>query len=310
MIRIVIATIRRPTTLALLLIALVAGCGGGDGEDEARSVVFAYDETAPTRLQDAGRVNRDYPIAVRDVSFAVSGGRTEAFVAVPPGDEPKPAVVYLHGAGGDRSELLVPATWLAARGAVTLALTAPSGAADRTQESGADALRREHSLVVSDVVAVRRALDVLAARPDVDADRLGFVGYSAGARTGAILAGVEPRLDALVLMSAGAAPVEDYVSAAPAELKDDVERLLGQIDPLRYAALDGDRVVLLQIGRSDEVVPAEALEAIEEAMSGAEVRRYDAGHSLNDSAYRDQLEWLTGELDITGPAVPGAQTGP
>ena len=304
----VFETFRRPAILVLLL-GVLAGCGGGDGE-ETSSSVFAYDGTAPARLQDSGRVNQDYPIAVHDVSFAVPGGRAQAFLAVPPGEEPKPAVVYLHGQGGDRSALLVPATWLAARGAVTLALSAPSSSAQRTEATGVAGLREERDLAVADVVAVRRALDALAARADVDADRLGFVGYSAGARTGAVLAGVEPRLDALVLMSAGASPVAEYVAAAPAELKDDVETVLGEIDPLRYAALAGDRAVLLQIGRSDEVVPAEALEAMVESMSDAEVRRYDAGHSLNDAAYREHLEWLAGELEITGPPVPGTQTSP
>ena len=301
----------RPAALALLLTALLAGCGGEEeAAEEARPSVFAYSRSAPQRLEDAGRVNDDYPIAVHDVSFAVPGGRVDGFLAVPPGAARKPAAVYLHGQGGDRSELLVPATWLAARGAVTLALTTPSAAAGPTQVGGLEGLRRDRDLAVADVVAVRRALDVLAARPDVDADRLGFVGYSAGARTGAILAGVEPRLHALVLMSAGASPVAEYVEAAPAELKADVEALLGEIDPLRYAALSGDRVVLLQHGSSDEIVPADALEGLAEAMSGAEVREYDAGHSLNDAAYREHLEWLSEELEIAGPPVPGAQTGP
>ena len=294
----------------LLLAALLAGCGGGDDGADAESAVFAYDESVPTEVRDAGRVNRDYPIEVRDVSFAVPGGRAEGFLIVPPGDDPKPGVVYLHGQGGDRSEMLVPATWLSARGAVVLALSAPSGAAEPTRETGAEALQRERDLVVGDVVAARRALDVLAERPDVDEERLGFVGYSAGARTGAILAGVEPRLSALVLMSAGAAPVEDYVEAAPEELKEEVERVLGEIDPLRYAAVEGDRAVLLQIGRKDEVVPPAGLQAVEDAMVGAEVRRYDAGHALNDVAFREHLEWLEGELEIPGPPVPGAQTGP
>ena len=300
----------RTTILALLLAASLAGCGGGDDGPDAESVVFAYDESVATSVQDAGRVNRDYPIEVRDVSFAVPGGRAQAFLVVPPGQEPKPAVVYLHGQGGDRSELLVPATWLAGRGVVTLALTAPSATATRTQAVGVDGLREERDLAVADVVAVRRALDVLAARPDVDPERLGFVGFSAGARTGAILAGVEPRLGALVLMSAGASSVAEYVAAAPAELKDDVESVLSEIDPLLYAAVEGDRAVLLQNGRSDEVVPAEALAAVADATADAELREYDAGHSLNDVAYREHLEWLSDELELTGAPVPGAQTGP
>jgi dienelactone hydrolase len=306
----VVGTIRRLAIVPLLLSAFLVGCGGAEQAPDARTSVFAYDGSAPLRIEDAGRVNPGYPIAVRDVSFAAPGGRVSAFLAVPPGDGRKPAVVYVHGQGGDRSELLVPATWLAARGAVALALTAPSVVADRTQTGGLDGLRRDRDLAVADVVAVRRALDLLAARPDVDADRLGFVGYSAGARTGAVLAGVEPRLDALVLMSAGASPVADYVDAAPTALEDDVEALLGEIDPLRYVALRGDRVVLLQNGRRDEVVPRDALEEVVDATSGAEVRWYDAGHALNDAAYREHLAWLTRELAITGPPVAGAQTGP
>ena len=47
------------------------------------------------------------------------------------------------------------------------------------------------------------------------------------------LAGVEPRLHALVLMSGGATPVAAYAEQAPAELREDVTRILGQADPLR-----------------------------------------------------------------------------
>lgn len=301
----VLGRCRRAATV-LLLAAVIAGCGGTDEPTSA----FGYDSSAPLRVEDAGRVNPDYPVAVHDVSFETPSGRVQGYLAAPPGDQRRPALVYLHGQGGDRSEQLVPATWLAARGAVTLTLTAPSSVAGPAQERGIDGLRRQRDLAVADVVAVGRALDLLEARSDVDSDRLGFVGYSAGARTGAVLAGVEPRLDALVLMSAGASPVAEYVEAAPAELRDDVEAVLREIDPLRYAAVEGDRAVLLQNGEQDEVVPRAALEAVVDAMSGAEVSWYDAGHGLNDEAYREQLDWLTEKLAISGPSVAGAETGP
>ena len=299
----------RLTIIWLLAAALLTGCGGG-GDGGSDDSLFAYDDSEPVDVQDAGRINRDYPIAVQDVSFAVPGGRVSGYLVVPPGERPKPAVVYLHGQGGDRSELLLPATWLAARGAVTLAITAPSAVAERPEVGVVEGLQRERDLTVADVVAVRRGLDMLAERPDVDPERLGLVGYSAGARTGAILAGVEPRLDALALMSAGAAPVETYVAQAPDEFRNDVEAVLREIDPLHYVSLEGERAVLLQNGNRDEVVPRDALEEVVNAASGAEVRRYDAGHALNDEAYRDQLEWLGGELEITGAPIAGAQTGP
>ena len=61
----------------------------------------------------------------------------------------------------------------------------------------------------------------------------GFVGWSGGARTGALLSGVETRIGAFVLMSGGAAPVSAYASQAPAGLRPDVRRVLGPVDPLR-----------------------------------------------------------------------------
>ena len=56
------------------------------------------------------------------------------------------------------------------------------------------------------MVAVRRAVDLLRAGREVDPNRIGLVGWSLGARVGAVTAGVEPRLHAVVLMSGGAMP--------------------------------------------------------------------------------------------------------
>ena len=95
---------------------------------------------------DRGVVNHGYPIAVHDVSFTSSGKRVDAMLVVPPGKGPFPAVVYLHGTGGDRTELLVPATWMAARGVVALTITMPelgTTTGTASQKDGRLALRDE-----------------------------------------------------------------------------------------------------------------------------------------------------------------------
>src|SRR5207247_1944936 len=141
-----------------------------------------------------------------------------------------------------------------------------------------------------DVVAVRRAVDLLARRSDVDPRRIGFVGWSAGAHTGAILAGVEPRLHALVLMSGGAAPVEVYAELARPALRPLVRRYLGSIDPLHYIHLARSSSLFLEDGRSDSVVPRAALRSLARAAPhGTRIRWYEAGHALDAAAYRDQL---------------------
>jgi dienelactone hydrolase len=293
---------------------LAAGCGGAAKRSApAAGTPFDYRVSLPLAVRDAGRANGAYPIAVRDVSYAVPGGRVQAYLAVPPRRGRVPAVVYLHGAGGDRAQLLLPAAWAAARRAVSLTLTLPSSAAG-SRPAGltpAQSLALDRRQFVADVVAVRRAVDLLRRRSDVDPGHIGLVGWSYGGKIGAVLAGVEPRIRAFVLISAGATPVSAYVAQAPAQLRPEVRRVLTQIDPLRWIAHARPGSILLQDGRKDTVVPRTALLALAKAAPrGTVVRWYPAGHGLTIAAYRDQLDWLARKLGIRGPAVAGAKTGP
>ncbi len=293
--------------IAVLLAVAVAACGSAVDEGP-----FRYDAALPLATSDRGVVDDDYPIAVHDLSFSSESDTVDAFLAVPPAGEQRPAVVYVHGAGSTRDSMIGPALWLAARGAVTLAITAPSTTLGTAAAGSAlERLRLQRALEVRDVIAIRRAVDLLAGREDVDPDRLGFVGWSAGARAGAILSGVEPRLRALVLISGGSARVSEFVQAAPAELRAEVEETMSSIDPLRYVARARPGSLLLQAGRRDAVIPREALQALIDASpDGTDVRWYDAGHALGPVAYRDHMRWLEEHLGIEGPAVPGAKTGP
>jgi dienelactone hydrolase len=292
--------------LALVLVA--AGCSSSSSRRSAPPQPFSYDEFAPLGYVDHGRVNtRKYPLAVHDVSYSSGGGRVAAYLVLPPGRGPHPAVVFVHGAGGDRRELLVQAGWLAARNVVTLAITAPSTTRKSLPATPAEILAETRAAAVADVVAVRRAVDLLQRLGVVDPKRIGYVGWSAGARTGAVLAGVEPRLRALVLLSAGAARVSAYVAAAPPSLRPQVRGVLGSIDPLRYVARARPGSLLLEDGRRDEIVPRYALQnVVHAAPRGTAVRWYDTAHALDRKAYRDAFAWLARKLPILGPPVRGA----
>jgi dienelactone hydrolase len=289
----------RRLAIGLALAVLAAGCGGGDdaaAPTASRPSPFAYDDSAPLRLVERSSARRE-GLLERELTFAVAGGPPVAATLVKrPGAQRKAGVVYLHGAGGSRRDMLPLARRVARRGAVALALDQPEPGAAESRLSGIAALEAQERVTARAVVAVRRAVDLLLSE-GVDTERLGVVGWSGGARVAALAAGAEPRFDAAVLMSAGALPVSRYVAAAPPELRADVRRVLGTVDPLRWLRRTRAEL-LLQNGRDDEIVPREALVTLANAAPrGRVLRWYDAGHALNERAYDDQLAWLAARLD-------------
>jgi dienelactone hydrolase len=305
--------------VAVLVACALAGggCGGGDSQPASSpppaspAGLFEYDHAAPLSFMDRGRVNERSPIVVRDVSYVSRGRTVRAFLVLPPGRGPFPAVVYAHGSGEDRLAFVGVAAWLVARGAVAITVDQPSPQGPDPQPDALTALRRQRDRAARSVVDFRRAIDVLVTLPQVDDERIGFVGFSAGARIGAVLAGVERRIKAFVLMSGGARPVEEYVSVLQPGLRTQASQLLRAVDPLRFVREARPAELLFQNGRRDELVPQPALRALAAAARDPkEVRWYQAGHGLNVQAYRDQLDWLSKQLRIAGPPAHGASTGP
>jgi dienelactone hydrolase len=261
-------------------------------------LTFGYDRAAPLRYADRGVVKRDGSVDVRDVSFASGRHRVSGYLVERPGTKRRPGVVLVHGSGGDRRELLAKAVTLARRGLVALTITEPSTAdPPPAATSVRTALAQARSLTVDDVVAVRRAADVLTSLPQVDAQRLGYLGWSAGAKTGTFVAASDRRFRALALLSAGADKLSAFVAAAPPSFRALVRRQLGSVDPLRYIALARPGTLRLEDGSRDAVVPHRALaNMIAAAPARTSVGWYPAGHALNERAYSAAFGWLVTKL--------------
>jgi len=219
----------------------------------------------------------------------------EGFLVDPGGTSRRPGVVLVHGSGGDRRELLPQALALARAGIVALTLTEPSSAHPPPPATTLEELlRRTASTQAADVAAIRAAASFLASRPDVDAARLGYLGWSSGAKLGAFVTG---RFRALALLSAGAQPVAAFVAAAPSGARAEVRSALTPLDPIRAIAHARPGQLLLEDGLRDEVVPRAALRnVVRAAPHGTDVRWYAAGHALNARAYADARAWLRARL--------------
>lgn len=284
-----------------LLVALVAACGGGEKSDVPSQ--FSYDDSKPLDVQDKPTSFGTNDVRVDDISFTGPGNtRLNAYLLMPSGSKGRhPAVIYAHGAGGNRQELLDEAMKMADEGAVTLTLDmiySPSRA--RPLPEGMAGARANSKLEQEAVKEVRRAVDLLQSRDDVDGDQIGYVGWSAGARMGALVSGVEHRVKAFDLLAGGAAPVSAYVSNAPVDLQDELTTLLEKTDPIHFVGLAEPSELLFQDGRQDEIVPEAALKALAGAGSEPkEVRWYDSGHVPSTKMWTDSRSWLLEHLGLT-----------
>jgi dienelactone hydrolase len=297
-----------PRPFFIVTCLALAGCGGASHPKPAATppplqrLRFDYAKRPRAGLVDHGVVARAGSISVRDVSYVSGAHRVAAYLVEPRGGGRRPAIVVVHGSGGDRRELLPAAIGLAQRGMVSLAITAPSSTQPSAPTSGARAyLAAAKAAVVHDVVAVRAAADALASLTDVDPKRIGYLGWSAGAKTGTFVAASDRRFKALALLSAGADKVSAYTSLAPAALRGLVARQLGSVDPLRYVAWARPGTVLLEDGTKDQIVPHRALlNMVHAAPQGTVVRWYATDHALNNAAYRYAFAWLGKKLHTVG----------
>jgi len=282
-----------------LVIALLAGCGGGD--EPSVAAPFRYDSQAlDVKRTPTSFGNSD--VKVEEISFTGPGDtRLTGYLATPKASETHPAVIYAHGAGGDRQELLDEARSMAERGAVALTLDMNYSPSRRKglPTTGMEAIRANSDLEVETVKEVRRAVDLLRSLDSVDGDRIGYVGWSRGARMGAVISGIEHRIKAFDLIAGGAAPISAYLDAAPAELRPELRQILEKTDPLSHVAQAAPSELLFQLGRQDKLVPEAALRELARAGSEPkEVRWYESGHSPSEELWADSREWLADELDI------------
>ena len=288
-----------------LFVAALAGCGS----DEKSSIPsqFSYDDSRPLDAQIKPTSFSTNDVRVDDVSFRGPGDTfLNAYLLTPSGSEGRhPAVIYAHGAGGDRQELLGEALEMAGKGTVTLALDMIYST-ERAKElpEGMEGARANSKLEQEAVKEVRRAVDFLQSRDEVDEDEIGYVGWSQGARMGALTSGVEHRIKAFDLIAGGAAPVSEYVKYAPTDLQDELETLLEKTDPIHFVGLAKPSELLFQDGREDQVVPEAALKALAQAGSEPkEVRWYDAGHVPTSKMWTDSRSWLSDRLGLTDPTA-------
>ena len=128
------------------------------------------------------------------------------------------------------------------------------------------------------VKEVRRSVDYLETRGDIDSHRIAFYGFSVGADVAPIAAALEPRLRTLILMGGG------YFPAGP------------QFDAVNYAPRTRIPVLMI-LGKDDYGIGEHAQQLLDMFGTPPEYKRLalvEGGHvpSRREDVMREVLDWL------------------
>ncbi|HEV2661672.1 MAG TPA: hypothetical protein VGU68_13775 [Ktedonobacteraceae bacterium] len=281
--------------------------------------LFDYDQSAPLDVDVVAEQKRG-AVTVQDIAYASPKfGKVTAYLVVPPGSGPFAGLLFVHWGQGNREEFVDEAVALAELGVVSLSMDAPHARPhhwrpqDQTPEA---ALAADIQLIVD----MRRGLDLLLARSDVDPERIGYVGHSLGATKGGMLAAVDKRVRAYVLMGGAVSLTHNYrVSTNPsiALYRDSIPTqeweefmaLLEPFDTAHYIPTAAPASLLFQFARNDEFISEEEAQLFEKlASEPKQTLWYDCAHDFNDEARRDRVAWLAAQLKLAVASVPEQST--
>ncbi len=232
-----------------------------------RSLAFGYDRDLPFEAKTApageggGLAVERFEITSR-YEERVGGLLMQAVDA----EGPRPLILVGHPGTLDKSSdyVLWPAEQWVAQGAICATIDqAGHGERARRPVSMEDFQRwpmRRLDQTLQTVVDWRRTLDYLSARPEVDASRVGFVGFSMGGMRGAPFVGLDDRVQAASFCISGASTLSGRGGDA-GELANALT------DPGGYAPLMAGRAVQVVAGERDDLITPEATQRFYDQLS-------------------------------------------
>ena len=301
----------------LLLVATTSVPALAQSDIAAMRRMFDYDKNAPLDIKVVRVVKRNN-VRIHDITYASPKyGRVTAYLVVPAVRGRFAGIVFGHWGYGTRTEFLPEAELYAQAGVVSLLVddlnVRPAPWRRNAPGTEPEAVRENF---IQSVVDLRRGIDVLLSRSEVDPKRIAYVGHSSGAHWGAILSAVDRRLKTVVLM--GGVPSEktillesddpDFQNFRQSITKEQLEkyfRIVGPLDAINYVPHAKPTPLLFQFARYEQYFNEAAMQQYAQAASEPKlVLWYDTGHALNElRSLVERAEWLRGHLRMK-PVLP------
>ena len=253
--------------------------------------MFAYDRSEPLAFKELGAAG--YGARSQFIEYASAGCTATGSLSLPDGEGPFPVVVM---AAPGTMEFIYQhqIAALTGSGMAVLAIDAPNV---RDPNLDMDDIEADPERYIAAnaryVVDIRRALDLVETLPELDGERIGYIGFSWTGMLGALLAGIDPRVKAYVL---------DYAGGSNKGL----EGLTGEVqDPADYLAHNRGAAFLFQYTKEDTddgvFAPARVAKLIDAAPEPKTFQWVKGGHgalfeSADSRGSRFYRAWLKKNL--------------
>jgi hypothetical protein len=276
---------------------------------------YSYDRQPKMALRESGVEKRD-GVMVLEIDYAGERGRVSAYLLLPPGKGPFPAILWGHWVKkgsrlSNRDEFLEEAMVLARAGVVSLLVDAPQARHELAEETDPlEIVRQTGEVTGQQVIDLRRGVDLLLTRRGVDPHRIAYVGHGFDAHAGAILASVEHRISSFVLMASGYSDEDETFSSKDPQVLAQ-RKLIGDDNlrtyfhdfpwdnPVHFLGHTDGESIFLQFASQDSVLREQGQRYLE--MFSAKDKKmefYDASSALNATARVDRVRWLEKHLQL------------
>jgi dienelactone hydrolase len=223
----------------------------------------------------------------------------------------RPAVICIHILDGNTELTRMTCVMLASRGIPAIMFKLPYYG-ERSPNGGPRVMASNPQMFIDAVAQalqeVRRTVDLLASRPEVNAEHIGITGISLGGIVSSTAAGFEPRISRVMPVLAGGdlwtiihharetRELSVMLKRLPDERQAEIRKLIQSVDPLENAAKLRERaaqhkVYMVNAG-DDEVIPRVCTEKLAAAIGVSDRVRWlkGLGHYTAMAALPELLE--------------------
>ena len=283
-----------------------------------RIATYSYDHDLPLNPELKPLDEDDNNQRFHLVYDSVHDQRVTAIVAIPKRFAPPyPAIVLMHGSGGHKDADYIRAISLnlTRQGFATISIDAQyRGERARPGRSG-DLQPDSYSFRdawIQTVIDLRRSVDYMESRSDIDRTKIGYLGFSMGAMLGSVVGGVESRLGCFLLAVPGggfvnlAKNIDKYPTLRehwPLKLTPDVMQRVQDFanvaDPIYFVGRILPRPLLIFVAKHDELIPPESSAMLVEAAharEGENVKRMETGHVLTPAVIFDVRDFFNAQF--------------